>query len=202
MNPTNLMSYIGSPEPQYGARKYTGSVASGYDAKRVESPKWAAEQAILEGIIDALPNGSEILDVPVGTGRLIAAYERNDHKWTGVDLSTDMLTEANGKVTKPELARLLSGDVTKLHEIMGEYCVDTAFCIRLTRWLTPEQRTVALKQLQRVARRQVVFTARIANHPYAYPIEAIQEAMEPDWVMSLYECGEPNYCVFRLEYNA
>jgi hypothetical protein len=59
------MSYIGSPEPQYGARKYTGSVATGYDAKRVESPKWAAEQAIIEGIIDSFPKGSFVLDVPM-----------------------------------------------------------------------------------------------------------------------------------------
>lgn len=200
MNPTELMTYIGSPEPQYGARKYTGSVATGYDAKRTESPKWAAEQAILEGIIDALPKGSAILDVPVGTGRLIPAYERNSHKWTGVDVSEDMLLESGRKVTKISYAKLKIGDVTKLNEIIGEQSVDTAFMIRLTRWLTPEQRTIALKQLQRVSRQKIVFTARIANHSYAYPLEAIEAAIEPGWrIAENIEAGEPEYRVFVLE---
>lgn len=195
MNPTNLMSYIGSPEPQYGARKYTGSVASGYDAKRVESPKWAAEQAIIEGIIDAMPNGSLILDVPVGTGRYIAAYERNNHKWFGVDMSSDMLAEANAKVTKPELAQLQTGDATNL--LIQD--VDLSIMCRLTRWLNPEQRTAALKELQRVSGK-IVFTARIANHPYAYPLEAIEAAIEPGWrIADNIVCGEDAYRVFVLE---
>lgn len=206
MNPTELMSYIGSPEPQYGARKYTGSVATGYDAKRVESPKWAAEQEILEGIIDALPKGSTILDVPVGTGRLIPAYERNDHEWVGVDLSGDMLQEANQKITKSG-GFLVSGDVTKLHDFMDEDSVDAAFMIRLTRWLinpkNPDDqsiRALALGQLQRVAKSKIVFTARIANHPYAYPVGDIEAAIEPGWkIADNIEAGEPAYRVFVLE---
>jgi ubiquinone/menaquinone biosynthesis C-methylase UbiE len=196
----SLMSYISS-NPTQGARKYTGSVATGYDAKRTESPKWHAEQAILEGIIDALPAGSKIIDVPVGTGRLIAAYERNEHKWFGVDLSEDMLMESSSKVTKPtDHAALYKGDVTKLDKIVAENSVDCAFMIRLTRWLNPEQRTIALKQLQRVSRSKIVFTARIANHPYAYPIEAIEAAIEPGWhIADNIEAGEQEYRVFVLE---
>lgn len=195
----SLMSYISS-NPTQGARKYTGSVATGYDAKRVESPKWAAEQAILEGIIDALPNGSMILDVPVGTGRLIPAYERNEHKWFGMDLSTDMLAEASSKVTKDGLVSLLQGDVTQLDQIFGAASVDCAFMIRLTRWLTPIQRMVALKQLQRAARHTVVFTARIANHPYAYPVDDIKAALDGWKIADNIEAGEPDYRVFVLEH--
>lgn len=200
MNPTNLMSYIGSPEPQYGARKYTGSVATGYDAKRVESPKWAAEQAIIEGIIDSFPKGSFVLDVPVGTGRFVPAYERNDHKWVGVDLSNDMLAEASAKVTKPEFAKLLSGDVTRLDEFASEGAVDLVVMCRLTRWLSQVQRMVALKQLQRVARQKIAFTARIANHPYEYPLADIEAAIEPGWrIADNIVCGEDAYRVFVLE---
>lgn len=196
----SLMSYISS-NPTQGARKYTGSVATGYDAKRTESPKWHAEQAILEGIIDALPAGSTIIDVPVGTGRLVAAYERNDHRWVGMDLSADMLTETQAKVTKPELAGLLQGDVTKeVENVFGPSSFDAAFMIRLTRWLSPEQRFWALRQLQYVSRSKIVFTARIANHPYAYPIEAIEAAIEPVWrIAENIEAGEPEYRVFVLE---
>lgn len=195
----SLMSYIGS-NPTQGARKYTGSVASGYDAKRVESPKWAAEQAIIEGIIDALPNGSLVLDVPVGTGRFVPAYERNEHDWVGVDLSADMLAETRAKVTKPEFGNLVAGDVTRLDEFVSEGAVDLAVMCRLTRWLSQVQRMVALKQLQRVARQKIAFTARIANHPYAYPLDDIESALEPGWrIADNIVCGEDAYRVFVLE---
>ena len=71
---------------------------------------------------------------------------------------------------------------------------------RLTRWLNPEQRTAALKELQRVTTGKIVFTARIANHPYAYPLEAIEAAIEPGWrIADNIICGEDEYRVFVLE---
>lgn len=198
MNPTELMSYIGSPEPQYGARKYTGTVATGYDAKRVESPKWAAEQAIIESIIDALPNGSTILDVPVGTGRFIPTYERNEHNWHGADISEDMLREADAKRTRQDIGMLGYASVTDIPAPDGSFAL--SIMCRLTRWLNPEQRTQALKELQRVTSGKVVFTARISNHPYAYPLEAIEAAIEPGWkIADNIECSEPEYRVFVLE---
>lgn len=198
MNPTELMSYIGSSQPQYGARKYTGSVATGYDAKRVESPKWAAEQAIIEGVIDSFPNGSMVLDVPVGTGRFIAAYERNEHLWHGADISEDMLREANAKRTRGDIGQLGLASITDIPIADGAFALSIA--CRITRWLTPEQRTAALKELQRVTSGKIVFTARIANHPYAYPVEDIEAAIEPGWKISdNIEAGEPDYRVFVLE---
>lgn len=199
MNPTNLMSYIGSPEPQYGARKYTGNVATGYDAKRVESPKWKAEQAIIEGIIDALPSGSTVLDVPVGTGRFIAAYERNEHNWHGADISEDMLKEADAKRARQDIGSLHVASVMDI-PVQDGGTFDLSIMCRLTRWLSPEQRTAALKELQRVTSGKIVFTARIANHPYAYPMEEIEAAIEPGWeITENIEAGEPDYRVIVLE---
>jgi ubiquinone/menaquinone biosynthesis C-methylase UbiE len=199
----SLMSYTGSnptQEKQYGARKYVGDVATGYDAKRKAAPKWAAEQRIIEGFIDILEIGSKILDVPVGTGRFIPAYERNDHDWRGVDKSVDMLKEAAAKVTKskPNVINLSTGDATCLDFDDGIF--DMSIMCRLTRWLTPEQRTQALKELQRVTKSKIVFTARIANHPYAYPMEDIHAALNEDWeLVENIECGEPDYRVIVLE---
>lgn len=192
----SLMSYIGS-NPTQGPRKYTGSVASGYDAKRVESPKWAAEQAIIEGIIDAMPKGSTILDVPVGTGRFIPAYERNEHNWSGADISEDMLKEADGKRTRQDIGQLGLASITDIPINNGSFALSIA--CRITRWLNPEQRTVALKELQRVTTGKIVFTARIANHPYAYPVEAIEAALDGWKIASNIEAGEPDYRVFVLE---
>jgi ubiquinone/menaquinone biosynthesis C-methylase UbiE len=121
------MTYIKSDPTQgaAGARKYTGQVATGYDAKRTDSPKWKAEQSIIEGII-ADYAGCTLLDVPVGTGRFIPAYERHGIKWTGVDISTDMLDQSSIKMTKPELARLMTGNVTALPFGDNEFDVSTS----------------------------------------------------------------------------
>ena len=65
----SLMEYIPTQRPMEGAGKYYGAVASGYDAKRIENPKWQIEQAAIESMLDDLPKGSWVLDVPCGTGR-------------------------------------------------------------------------------------------------------------------------------------
>lgn len=83
---------------QHGAGKYHGSIAEGYDDKRVNDPKWTVEQQIIEGMISELPEGSEILDCPVGTGRFLHAYVAHKHKFIGMDISGDMLYKAAGKI--------------------------------------------------------------------------------------------------------
>jgi SAM-dependent methyltransferase len=194
LNP--MMTYIGAAPT--GARKYVGDVAAGYDAKRENSAKWRAEQSIIEGIILSAPDGASALDIPVGTGRFIPAYERKGLKWTGIDLSSDMLTEAGAKVSRPELARLRTGDVTRLDEITGEKSFDLAIMCRLTRWLSPAQRFVALRQLQMATRSVIVFTARIANHPHAYPVQEIEGALDGWAITGAAEAAGPDYRVITL----
>lgn len=194
LNPTNLMTYIPSAE-QSGPRKYHGTVATGYDAKRDNSPKWQAEQTIIEAMIDAFDG--TVLDIPVGTGRFIPAYERNGLKWLGVDLSSDMLNEASAKAT--QRPTFMQGDVTKLNTIVGPKSIDYAIMCRLTRWLTPEQRVVAMEQLQTATRKAIIFTARIANHPHAYPMEEIEAALDGWKIIENIEAGEPDYRIIRLE---
>jgi ubiquinone/menaquinone biosynthesis C-methylase UbiE len=195
LNP--MMTYIGAGPT--GARKYVGDVAAGYDAKRENSAKWRTEQQLIESLIGEFPEGATVLDTPVGTGRFIPAYERKGLKWTGIDLSSDMLTEAGAKVTRPELAKLRTGDVTRLDEITGEKSFDLAIMCRLTRWLSPAQRFTALGQLQRATRKGIVFTARIANHPHAYPMQDIEAALDGWAIAGNLECADPAYRVIVLE---
>lgn len=202
----NLMQYTRSgassvaQKTTHGARKYVGDVATGYDAKRQAAPKWAAEQRIIEAIIDDLPEGSTVLDVPVGTGRFISAYERNGHIWTGVDASQDMIFEAKKKIADASTGRerTCQCEVGRLDHFFEKNEFDLSIMCRLTRWLTPEQRTQAMAQLKRVTKSAIVFTARVADHPYAYPYEDIKRDLGPDWVIeSDWSADGPNYCVIR-----
>lgn len=83
---------------QHGAGKYHGDIASGYDAKRENDPKWTIEQRLIEGMLAELPAGSEILDCPVGTGRFLHSYIANAHRFIGMDISGDMLYVAACKI--------------------------------------------------------------------------------------------------------
>lgn len=193
-----LMQYLPSPADAGGARKYEGAVAQNYDAKREQSDKWHFEQAAVEDMLDDLPKGSWVLDVPCGTGRFFELYHRKGFLFRAVDASADMLQIAGTKVLDPMKARLAQGDVRGLPIHDKSICA-SVMC-RLTRWLSPEDCQVALKELQRVSRKKIIFTARVANHPHARPIELFQEALD-GWKIArmVGSQQDPAYRVIMLE---
>ena len=179
-----------------GAGKYVGTVAQGYDDKRELSPKWLLEQRIIENMLEDIPAGSWVLDVPCGTGRFFKFYHDRDLIFRGIDSSADMLQIAAHKVINPDKARLAQGDVRSLP--LGDKCVDASIMCRLTRWLSPEECRVALKELQRVTRQKIIFTARIANHPHARTIELFESALD-GWEIARNEVGvDMDYRIIEL----
>ena len=163
--PEGQFVYIQNPKA-HGADKYHGAVAEGYDAKREDSPKWKAEQRIIEDMLGDLPAETKVLDVPIGTGRFIEFYREKGFKVLGVDRSDDMLRVASDKVGDAQNITLLTGDILKLN-MLGDKSFDVALMVRLTRWLSPEDCTKAIHELARVTRKRIVFTTRLrhATHP-------------------------------------
>ena len=192
-----LMEYLPDPsEAGQGARKYSGEVAQGYDQKREDSPKWQAEQAIIESMLDELPFGSWILDCPCGTGRFFEFYHKKNFLFRAIDASADMLRLAAQKVVDPMKARLAQADIRALP--LDDKSVDAAVAVRITRWLSPEDCQVMIRELQRVARQKIIFTARIANHPHARPVELFIEALD-GWKIARNEQGYmEDYRIFEL----
>lgn len=90
---------------QAGARKYRGSRAGKYDARRQTADKWIAEQKIIQGWLAELPAGSEVLDLPVGTGRFLDCYQERQLKFHGADLSADMLYTSARKLDEQQAKR-------------------------------------------------------------------------------------------------
>ena len=147
---------------EHALRKYHGAVATGYDAKREESPKWHAEQAIITDMLSDIPSGDWILDCPVGTGRFIPVYEERGFCVQAVDVSVDMMKEAIAKVTKPgNWINFTQADIRTIN--LWPQSVDVSLMVRLTRWLSPDDCIVALRQLQRVTRKRIIFTARVRH---------------------------------------
>ena len=197
-----LMQYLPDPSEAAasGPRKYTGAVAQGYDQKRETSDKWQVEQQVIEGMLNELPFGSWILDCPCGTGRFFEFYHKKGFLFRAVDASADMLRIAAGKVADPMKARLAQGDIRALP--LPDKCVDAAVAVRITRWLSPEDCQVMIRDLQRVARQKIIFTARVANHPHARPMELFIEALD-GWKFARNEAGsDPDYRIFELRPEA
>src|SRR5262245_39269365 len=80
---------------QHGADKYHGEVSANYDAKRQNDPKWLLEQYWIEDMLEDMPAGSVILDVPCGTGRFFEFYGSKGFIVKGLDKSMDQLQMAD-----------------------------------------------------------------------------------------------------------
>lgn len=98
-------------------KKYRGDVAASYDERRAVKDVTRRDQAIVENYLSKIAPGSSVLDIPAGTGRFIQFCVNRGLRYTGVDISADMLDVARTKVpagaTNVELrvadARALSG---------------------------------------------------------------------------------------------
>ncbi len=198
----SLLHYIDTDQSKamadHAVRKYHGDVAQNYDRKREDSPKWAAEDRIIKDMLSTLKSGSKVLDCPVGTGRFIPYYEVMQFDVTGMDVSGDMLAQAKAKVTKPDKVRLEVGDIRQTG--LADKAVDASLMIRLTRWLSPEDCIVALKELQRVTKDRVIFTARIRHRipESSRPYELIESALDGWKIFKDEPAGDDAYRVIQL----
>ena len=181
-----LMEYTTPHGNEGGAAKYHGAIAQGYDQKREESPKWQIEQKVIEGWLADLPMGDWVLDCPAGTGRFIPYCQKRGLIYVGVDRSLDMLKQAACKVTNPQSVQLHVADIRALPR--EDKSIDAALMVRLTRWLEPPDCVLALRELQRVARKKIISTWRVRNHQHARSYDLIKSALS-GWKIARDEPG-------------
>lgn len=195
------MSYIPSAQSAGGAEKYHGAVAQGYDAKRKDSVKWLIEQRAIEAMLADLRPGEWVLDCPVGTGRFFDTYKDKRVCVRGFDLSMDMLKQAEQKAFQIDFGvqklRLQQGDIRSLP--LEDKSCDVSVMCRLTRWLSAEDCQQAMRELQRVTRRRIVFTARVRNHPEARPLSLFESVLSGWRIAENAEGYHPDYRIVSVE---
>lgn len=191
---TEYMHYIDTRG--HGAEKYHGAIATGYDAKREQSPKWVIEQKHIEDMLSDLMRGDWVLDAPCGTGRFIPYCQNKGLIYLGLDRSADMLNQAKTKVTNPQSAMFAVGDVRQIPR--EDKSVDAAIMCRLTRWLEPADCVIAMSELQRVARKKIISTWRVRNHPHARSYDLLNSALN-GWKIHRDEAGaDENYRIIEI----
>jgi len=74
--------------------RYYGNTASRYEKKRKKQDWWHVEQTEMESLLETLPDGLKVVDVPFGTGRFVPFYLAKGFKVSGLDASHEMLASA------------------------------------------------------------------------------------------------------------
>lgn len=144
--------------------KYRGEVAGHYVERRSGSRKWRREHDILTSILDRLPKGMSVLDVPIGTGRFLGEYSARQHDVIGVDVSSDMLAEAeNASRGLDNHNALLLGDAEALQ--FRDASVDCVVCFRFLNLVPFTVFGNVLDEISRVTRTWIVLEIRVSEQP-------------------------------------
>jgi len=141
------------------AGQYRGATAQAYERARAKQEKWVSEQRIVENYLETLPEGSSVADIPIGTGRFVAAYHRLRLNAAGFDISPDMIALAAGKACKIGLDLPLHiADIRSLDAANGAF--DAAVCICFLNWIDIDGTRTALRELTRVTRETLIIGIR------------------------------------------
>jgi len=129
--------------------------AETYDRRRFKSlkGKWldAREKRIIGELLEYLSQGSQILDLACGTGRIAEFLLSKGYRVCGADISSQML-----KVAKERLSNF--GESIEFHKADAERLpfeekqFDSATCFRLMGHIPPEIRVKILRELKRVTK--------------------------------------------------
>lgn len=138
---------------------YVGAKATKYDKVRNDAKKWSDEHDTIQLYMKDLKPGTTVLDVPVGTGRMLKFFEKCKFEVTGVDTSDDMLALA-GKI-KVKNVVLKKGDATKLE--FKDASFDAVLCLRLLHLVPEKTMQKIVKELTRVASHMMIVTIQLGS---------------------------------------
>ena len=115
------------------------------------------EQAIVHELLDALPAGSVVADVPCGNGRMTQLVTRPDLRLVALDFNRSMLAAMAGRDLGHNLARRAQANITALP--LADQSVDLFINMRLLHHIYDHAMRVQLcRQIARVTRGRCVMS--------------------------------------------
>jgi ubiquinone/menaquinone biosynthesis C-methylase UbiE len=129
--------------------------AESYDVVRFKSlkGKWAdkREKKIIGELLNTLPPESKVMDLACGTGRISEFLLSKGYKVWGIDISSEMLRVAKGKLSSFEnSSNFQQADAENLP--FENKFFDSATCIKLFGHVPPETRIKILQEIRRVTK--------------------------------------------------
>lgn len=192
---------------QKAAKKYFGKEAKQYDNKRCLKRMWIRESEVLREIMRYSARGPaddyefKLLDCPVGTGRFLPMWEDFGFNVTGVDISNDMLAEAEKQRAQADTV-LREGSIFDLP--FPDKYFDVSVAIRIITLIEGPDMIRALRELQRVTRRDIIFNTRVPvlaekTRKNAHRLETVRGCLLPEWrLVNDIEIHEPSFRMIRL----
>jgi ubiquinone/menaquinone biosynthesis C-methylase UbiE len=166
------------------ATKYSGLTAAEYERDRV-GKKWNAEHDAIEQLLEGVPRGSTVLDIPVGTGRLLPYFKRRDFEISGVDISADMLAQARSAAQSSGASvRFTQADVRSAP--FEDESFDLVVCIRFLNLVDEPGLELVLSELARLSRRRLLVGVRYVSSLAEFrgtPHDFARLAARPIWVV-------------------
>lgn len=139
-------------------------IAENYDKSRFNSMAGRIFERLEKNSIRKafrdLPRGSTIVDVPCGTGRLAEVLLEDGFKVVGMDISPNMLAQAQKKLERfgdrftTRVANMLEPDP----ELSAGPKYDAALCARVLMHFPPADQAIFLRNVASLVTRRVVFT--------------------------------------------
>lgn len=189
------------------AKKYVGDTAKQYDGKRSHKKMWQREEAVLRDFLIGRfdTQGAYLLDVPVGTFRFAPLWKEIGFNVTGVDVSPDMLELAEKKRAELDFACTLEeGSIFRLP--YSDNAFDISVAIRIITLIEEVDMVRALRELQRVTKREIIFNTRVPVkgekvRKNAQSLGIVEGCLQPGWwIAKNVEIHEPSFRMIRL-YN-
>jgi len=171
--------------PLHGALKYQNpEIAAAFDAKREHDPKRVISKNAVKAMLDDMPPGTRVVDAGCGTGLMFEFFVDKRFIACGIDLSEAQLGEAAKKLHAFKAAGRLKANFTLgvgsvLQLQLEPKCCDASVMIDLTRWLSPDECQQAMRELLRITKSRIIWTARVANHREARTVELFEQVLTP-----------------------
>lgn len=140
--------------------------AQSYDQMRFRSPKGKLldkrEKKIIGEFLNGLPEGSLILDLPCGTGRITEFLLCKKYRVWGIDISPEMLEVARIRLSQfGNAVDFYLADAENLP--FEDKFFDSATCVKLLGHIPSEIRIGILKEIRRVTKGSFVVAYYISD---------------------------------------
>lgn len=135
---------------------YTGSYAPNYISGRERTESWARESRAITSLLNELPKGISVLDVPFGTGRFVEQYVSRNMTVFGLDKSPEMIDVARRELeSRFNTISIALGDATTMP--FSDQSLDLIVCMRfLPHLISYGDVKRVMAKFQRVARRYLI----------------------------------------------
>ncbi len=155
--------------------RYYDDVAFRYERKRLRQEWWHIEQREMRDLLDGLPRGLKVVDIPFGTGRFVPYYLEFGYKVHGLDASRDMLAAAH-RALGEDYAKCtcVTGDAAALPYRKGQFdlLVSTRFLRDIVLFADAKR---MLAEMARVTRKFAII--QLGHDPNGHRMPADDEVM-------------------------